>query len=100
MQYQYKNFDDWLASSPFGGSNQAYVEEIYEQYLDDPNSIDASWKAIFDSFPSTTVVEQPHSQVRDYFRKLARENIPEAVTVVDPEASTKQVRLLLSLIHI
>ena len=94
MQYQYKNFDDWLASSPFGGSNQAYVEEIYEQYLDDPNSIDASWKAIFDSFPSTTVVEQPHSQVRDYFRKLARENIPEAVTVVDPEASTKQVRLL------
>ena len=94
MQYQYKNFDDWLASSPFGGSNQAYVEQIYEQYLDDPNSIDASWKAIFDSFPSTTVVEQPHSQVRDYFRKLARENIPEAVTVVDPEASTKQVRLL------
>lgn len=94
MQYQYKNFDDWLASSPFGGSNQAYVEEIYEQYLDDPHSIDASWKAIFDSFPSTTVVEQPHSQVRDYFRKLARENIPEAVTVVDPEASTKQVRLL------
>jgi len=94
MQYQYKNFDDWLASSPFGGSNQAYVEEIYEQYLDDPHSIDASWKAIFDSFPSTTVVEQPHSQVRDYFRKLARENIPEAVTVVDPAASTKQVRLL------
>ena len=40
------------------------------------------------------MVEQPHSQVRDYFRKLARENIPEAVTVVDPEASTKQVRLL------
>jgi len=94
MQYQYKNFDDWLASSPFGGSNQAYVEEIYEQYLDDPHSIDASWKAIFDSFPSTAMVEQPHSQVRDYFRKLARENIPEAVTVVDPEASTKQVRLL------
>ena len=94
MQYQYKNFDDWLASSPFGGSNQTYVEEIYEQYLDDPNSIDVSWKAIFDSFPSTTAVEQPHSQVRDYFRKLARENIPEAVTVVDPEASTKQVRLL------
>ncbi|WGE42759.1 2-oxoglutarate dehydrogenase E1 component [Actinobacillus equuli] len=91
---QHKNFEDWLASSPFGGSNQAYVEEIYEQYLDEPTSVDASWRSIFDTLPKTQVVEQPHSQVRDYFRKLARENIPESVTVIDPEASAKQVRLL------
>ncbi|WGE86121.1 2-oxoglutarate dehydrogenase E1 component [Actinobacillus equuli] len=91
---QHKNFEDWLASSPFGGSNQAYVEEIYEQYLDEPTSVDASWRSIFDTLPKTQVVEQPHSQVRDYFRKLARENIPESVTVIEPEASAKQVRLL------
>ncbi|MDG4952113.1 2-oxoglutarate dehydrogenase E1 component [Actinobacillus equuli] len=91
---QHKNFEDWLASSPFGGSNQAYVEEIYEQYLEDPTSVDASWCAIFDTLPKTHIVEQPHSQVRDYFRKLARENVPESVTVIDPEASAKQVRLL------
>ncbi|WGE55588.1 2-oxoglutarate dehydrogenase E1 component [Actinobacillus equuli subsp. equuli] len=91
---QHKNFEDWLASSPFGGSNQAYVEEIYEQYLEDPTSVDASWCAIFDTLPKTQIVEQPHSQVRDYFRKLARENVPESVTVIDPEASAKQVRLL------
>ncbi|WP_018652281.1 2-oxoglutarate dehydrogenase E1 component [Actinobacillus capsulatus] len=91
---QHKNFEDWLASSPFGGSNQAYVEEIYEQYLEDPTSVDVSWCNIFDTLPKTQVVEQPHSQVRDYFRKLARENVPESVTVIDPEASAKQVRLL------
>ncbi|WGE65937.1 2-oxoglutarate dehydrogenase E1 component [Actinobacillus equuli subsp. equuli] len=91
---QHKNFEDWLASSPFGGSNQAYVEEIYEQYLEDPTSVDASWCAIFDTLPKTHIVEQPHSQVRDYFRKLARENVPESVIVIDPEASAKQVRLL------
>lgn len=93
---QYQNFDDWLASSPFGGSNQSYVEEIYEQYLADPTSIDESWKVIFDSFPtqSTNQVEQPHSQIRDYFRKLAREQQPQSVSVIDPEASAKQVRLL------
>lgn len=91
---QYNNFDDWLASSPFGGSNQSYVEEIYDQYLENPQSVDASWQAIFDSFPRSAMVEQPHSQVRDYFRKLARENVPEAVAVVDPEASARQVRLL------
>lgn len=91
---QHKNFEDWLASSPFGGSNQTYVEEIYEQYLENPANVDASWRAIFDTLPKTQVVEQPHSQVRDYFRKLARENVPESVTVIDPEASAKQVRLL------
>lgn len=94
MQKQYKNFDDWLASSPFGGSNQSYIEEIYEQYLDDPHSVDPSWQAVFNSFPTTSVVEQPHSQVRDYFRKLARENIPESINVVDPDAGARQVRLL------
>ncbi|EFX92048.1 2-oxoglutarate dehydrogenase E1 component [Actinobacillus ureae] len=91
---QHKNFEDWLVSSPFGGSNQAYVEEIYEQYLEDPTSVDASWCTIFDTLPKMQVVEQPHSQVRDYFRKLARENVLESVTVIDPEASAKQVRLL------
>ncbi|WP_265410989.1 2-oxoglutarate dehydrogenase E1 component [Actinobacillus pleuropneumoniae] len=91
---QHKNFEDWLASSLFGGSNQTYVEEIYEQYLENPANVDASWRVIFDTLPKTQVVEQPHSQVRDYFRKLARENVPESVTVIDPEASAKQVRLL------
>ncbi|QIW15796.1 2-oxoglutarate dehydrogenase E1 component [Pasteurellaceae bacterium RH1A] len=90
----YKNFDEWIASSPFGGSNQSYVEEIYEQYLADPDSVDASWKATFDALPKATAAEQPHSQVRDYFRRLARENQAQAVTVIDPEASAKLVKVL------
>lgn len=91
---QHKNFDEWLSSTALGGSNQSYVEEIYEQYLDDPASVDKSWKAVFDQFPKAAQPEQAHSTVRDYFRKLARENRAEAVTVIDPEASAKQVRLL------
>ena len=30
-----------------------------------------------DALPKTTAVEQPHSPVRDYFRRLARENTTE-----------------------
>lgn len=88
------NFEQWFASTALGGANQSYVEEIYEQYLSDPDSVDASWKAIFDTLPQTKAAEQPHSVVRDYFRKLARESQHSAVTVVDPEAGAKQVRLL------
>ena len=91
---QHKNFDDWIASTAFGGANQSYVEEIYEQYLDDPESVDESWQAIFAQLPKTTAVEQPHSTVKDYFRRLARENRTEAVTVIDPEASAKLVKIL------
>ena len=70
MQH-YSAFDEWLASTALGGSNQSYIEELYERYL-----------------------EQPHSPVRDYFRRLARENTTEAVTVIDPEASAKLVKVL------
>ncbi|MDH2997401.1 2-oxoglutarate dehydrogenase E1 component [Pasteurellaceae bacterium LFhippo2] len=91
---QYKNFDEWFASTALGGANQTYVEEIYEQYLEDPYSVDESWRATFDQFPKATVVEQPHSTVRDYFRRLAREQRSEAITVIDPEASAKLVKIL------
>ena len=93
MQH-YNAFDEWLASTALGGSNQSYIEELYERYLEDPSSIDESWRATFDALPKTTAVEQPHSPVRDYFRRLARENTTEAVTVIDPEASAKLVKVL------
>ncbi|PJG86308.1 2-oxoglutarate dehydrogenase E1 component [Conservatibacter flavescens] len=85
---------EWLASTALGGANQSYVEDIYEQYLADPQSVDASWQEIFNTFPKLSVSEQPHSQVRDYFRRLARDNSPQGVTVIDPDAGAKQVRLL------
>jgi len=31
------------------GANSTYIAEIYEQYLINPNSVDASWKQYFDS---------------------------------------------------
>ncbi|MDU4452523.1 MAG: 2-oxoglutarate dehydrogenase E1 component [Haemophilus parainfluenzae] len=93
MQH-YNAFDEWLASTALGGANQSYIEELYESYLEDPSSVDESWRATFDALPKTTAAEQPHSPVRDYFRRLARENTTEAVTVIDPEASAKLVKVL------
>ena len=31
----------------FSGANGAFIAEIYERYLDDPSSVDASWAAVF-----------------------------------------------------
>jgi len=40
-----QEFEDF--SSLFGG-NSVYVEELYERYLSNPQSVDESWKKIFD----------------------------------------------------
>ena len=53
MQH-YNAFDEWLASTALGGSNQSYIEELYERYLEDPSSVDESWRATFDALPKTT----------------------------------------------
>ena len=42
---QNKAFDDWLASTALGGANQSYIEELYESYLGDPQSVEESWRA-------------------------------------------------------
>lgn len=84
----------WLQSSALGGANQSYIEDLYEAYLQDPQSIDASWRDIFDSLPKATAPESSHSQVKDYFKRLAREHSPEGVTVIDPEVSVRLVKAL------
>ncbi|KAE9530335.1 2-oxoglutarate dehydrogenase E1 component [Testudinibacter aquarius] len=87
---------DWVDSSALGGANQTYIEQVYEDYLKDPLSVDTSWKQIFDSWPKPTVSEQPHAPVREYFRELAKENTNKTGThtIIDPSASRRLVRAL------
>lgn len=44
IMQQNKAFDDWLASTALGGANQSYIEELYESYLTDPQSVEESWR--------------------------------------------------------
>ncbi len=45
------------------GANGAYVEDLYEQYLVDPASIEAKWKTYFDGLPGGDAQDVPHSAV-------------------------------------
>ncbi|MBS9783534.1 MAG: 2-oxoglutarate dehydrogenase E1 component [Pasteurella sp.] len=90
---EHKNFSDWLNSSALNGTSQSYIEDIYEQYLDDPTTVEASWRAIFDQFPKQSHTEQAHSSVKDYFRRLAKTN-KTTTTIIDSEASARLVKLL------
>ncbi|SJL82376.1 2-oxoglutarate dehydrogenase E1 component [Vibrio palustris] len=86
----------WLESSHLSGANATYVEDIYELYLSDPDLVSDEWKRVFDELPQQpdNVVDQPHSRVRDYFRRLAQETKHYSVQVSDPEVDAKQVKVL------
>lgn len=89
----------WWDSSHFAGGNTAYVEEMYEAYLDDPNSVSDEWKQLFDGLPKVDGVEidVSHSQIREQFKSLAALG-PAGKVAAAPVASSggdeKQVRVL------
>jgi 2-oxoglutarate dehydrogenase E1 component len=57
------------ASTPLSGGNAPYVEALYEQYLADPQSVDAAWRDYFRQLQSLkaqhgAAAEQIHSTVQ------------------------------------
>ena len=90
----------WWDSSHMAGGNAAYVEEMYEAYLDDPKSVSEQWRNIFDQLPKVDGVELEtnHTQIRDQFRTLAAMGPAARATVAAPAAATggdeKQVKVL------
>lgn len=89
----------WLESSHLSGGSATYIEDLYEQYLEDPHSVDASWRDVFSELPSVdnssiNNVEQPHSQVREQMKVAARK--PKTFIMDDTivHNDVKQVRVL------
>ena len=64
----------WWDSSQYAGGNAAYVEALYESYLEDPQSVSEMWRAAFDKLPKVNGVEleAKHSEIRDDFKKMAK----------------------------
>ncbi|WP_371185952.1 2-oxoglutarate dehydrogenase E1 component [Thalassotalea maritima] len=84
----------WLESSHLSGNNAAYIEELYEAYLENAHSVSDEWRKIFDELPKVdgVDVETNHSVIRDEFRQLAKQNVKQVA--VSSEADAKQVRVL------
>jgi len=88
------------ASSHLGGSNSAYVDELYESYLADPNSIPEDWRAYFDKLPSVEgniESDTSHKAIREHFLLEAknRSRVQKfGASAVSTEHERRQVRVL------
>ncbi len=63
-----KQFRD---SSALYGNNALYVEELYEQYLENPDSVPESWQQKFAEMQDAKITEIPHSPIVERFEQLA-----------------------------
>lgn len=77
------------SSSYLSGSSAAYVEELYENYLNNPQSVESHWRDYFASLQPVNDVA--HSEIRTYFTELA--NRPTTGNATSFETKTDTVVL-------
>jgi len=78
------------------GANAPFIEELYDAYLQDPNSVSAEWKVWFDQLGQTTgnlTRDISHQPTIHHFEALAKRG-PAPVTQADPEQHRKQTAVL------
>ena len=59
-----------LDHTELAADNAQYIEALYEQYLDDPSSVDNDWQAYFEQYKTPN--DAKHNAIKDQFLLLAR----------------------------
>lgn len=76
MTMQTKSMQDLWRDSYLAGS-EAYLEDLYETYLENPEAVTPDWRRFFDNLKQTMASEPgdvSHAAIREQFLKLARES--------------------------
>jgi 2-oxoglutarate dehydrogenase E1 component len=81
-------YENLRQTTSIHGANAAWLESYYEQYLEDPDSVDANWRAFFRGVQGGQIVtEVPHSPIVARFERLGRER-----RAVAPEGAEAQLQ--------
>ena len=89
-------------SSHISGGNAVYAEDLYEQYLLDPNQVPAAWRDYFDRLPKLEGVidDVPHSTVKAHFEQLGRaKSRPDAQNNAYSGEATEYERKQVAVVH-
>ncbi|MGN6728998.1 MAG: 2-oxoglutarate dehydrogenase E1 component [Rhodanobacteraceae bacterium] len=82
----------FFESSQLGGGNAAYVEQLYEDWLRDAQSVPRPWRAYFDGFRGRNDV--PHSDAIARIERAQKLNGHARVIPVDEAHARKQAGVL------
>ena len=100
------------ADSYFHAGSASYLEEIYEQYLRDPSSVDEKWQNLFTTLPvvNGSATDTPHSDIQQFFKHfLSTQNQSQhaphpdsslsSISGINLEHERKQVKVLQLINH-
>ena len=88
-----------LKSSHLAGGNLHYLDELYEAYLSDSNSVPNEWRQYFDSLPrveGAITGDVPHSTIQEQFLLLGKDrnrSISAGTGSVSSDFDRKQVQV-------
>jgi 2-oxoglutarate dehydrogenase E1 component len=94
---QNSSMDLLWQSSHISGGNATYVENLYESYLKDPNSVPEQWRDYFDKLPIVAseivqVQDVPHSVIRKRFARISKMRVRTEATVQHDSQATEYER--------
>jgi len=88
-------------SSAFFGANAPFIEDLYEDYLKDPNSVSNDWRTHFDQLPGINGqdshhIDISHREIQKNFAQLAKESACQNTNQVQffAAASERQAKVL------
>ncbi|HMV38423.1 2-oxoglutarate dehydrogenase E1 component [Plasticicumulans sp.] len=81
------SFDQFRQTSVLSGGNAAYIEDLYESFLQDPDSVSENWRAYFLGLRAggNGAAEHLHGPVREVFAKIGQN--PRAIISLLPQLS-------------
>jgi len=89
---------EYLGTSYLFGANAPFIEELYESYLADPDSVPQEWRRYFDQLQQLPgAADVAHEPIRQSFVKLVkapRQVVADAATPSVATAAKKQVWVL------
>ena len=87
-----------LKTSHLSGSNSAYVEELYEQFLANRLSVPDEWRTFFESLSDSALADVSHAAIKRDFVSLGKVSRYKQVlsndAIVNSEHESKQVQVL------
>lgn len=85
MAMQSKTMQDLWQDSYLASGNEAYLEDLYETFLNNPQDVDQEWRNYFANLPRKqtqsggTSPDVSHAAVREHFLQLARNSARNVV---------------------
>jgi len=86
-----------LEDAHLSGSNADYLEQLYEDFLQNQAAVSDDFSSFFQNLPSNTpqnTTETPHSSIRQQFLLLAKNKTPIISKNVGDDVAQKQIAVL------